>query len=104
MPPGSLQLVPTPRLVPDHFAVPGGLRTEVFVLEPLSVRHNERDYAAWTSSIEHIRQTPGHPDGSWPKLMSLEENAADLAPHQRHFADRVGFTDRVLGPFDYGSR
>jgi len=70
----------------------------VFTLEPLTVRHNDRDYAAWTSSIEHIRHTPGFADGSWPKLMSLEENAADLARHERDFADRVGFTYTVLDP------
>jgi len=83
-------------LVPDDFAVPAGLRTEVFGLEPLSVRHNEQDYTAWTSSIEHISQTPGFPGGSWPKLMSAEENAADLARHERDFANRVGFTYTVL--------
>jgi hypothetical protein len=65
------------------------LRTDVFVLEPLSVRHNEQDYAAWMSSIEHMRQTPGFRDGSWPKLMSPEQNAADLARHERDFADRA---------------
>lgn len=70
----------------------------MFVLEPLSVRHNERDYAAWTSSIEHIRQTPGYPDGSWPKLMSAEQNAADLARHERDFASRTGFAYTVLDP------
>jgi hypothetical protein len=90
--------VPTSRLVPDDFVVPAGLRTEVFTLEPLSVRHNELDYAAWTTSIEHIRQTPGYPDGSWPKPMSLEQNAADLARHERDFADRVGFTYTALDP------
>jgi hypothetical protein len=90
--------VPTFPLVPDDFAVPAGLRTEVFVLEPLNVRHNEPDYLAWTSSIEHIRQTPGYADGSWPRLMSPEDNAADLARHERHFADRVGFTYTVLDP------
>jgi hypothetical protein len=90
--------VPTSRLVPDDFVVPAGLRTEVFTLEPLSVRHNELDYAAWTTSIEHIRQTPGYPDGSWPKPMSLEQNAADLVRHERDFADRVGFTYTALDP------
>lgn len=95
---GSVPPVPKPRLVPDDFAVPAGLQTEVFVLEPLSVRHNEQDYAAWTSSIEQIRQTPGFLAGSWPKLMSPEENAADLARHERDFADRVGFTYTVLDP------
>jgi len=95
---GSLHRVPTPQLVPDDFAVPAGLQTDAFVLEPLSVRHNDQDYAAWTSSIEHIRQTPGFPDGSWPKPMSPEENAADLARHERDFADRAGFTYTVLDP------
>jgi hypothetical protein len=95
---GNLPPVPKPRLVPDDYAVPAGLRTEGFVLEPLSVRHNEQDYAAWTSSIEHIRQTPGFGDGSWPKLMSPEENASDLARHERDFANRVGFTYTVLDP------
>jgi hypothetical protein len=50
--------VPTSRLVPDDFAVPAGLLTEVFALEPLGVRHNDSDHAAWMSSIEHIRRTP----------------------------------------------
>jgi hypothetical protein len=85
-------------LVPDDFAVPAGLRTQVFALEPLGVRHNEQDYTAWTSSIDHIRQTPGFREGSWPKLMSPEENAADLARHERDFAGRVGFTYTVQDP------
>ncbi len=49
----------TTPLVPADFDVPDGLQTELFALEPLDVRHNDADYAAWTSSIEHIRQTPG---------------------------------------------
>lgn len=90
--------MPTSTLVPGDFAVPAGLQTETFVLEPLGVRHNALDYAAWTSSIEHIRLTPGFLDSSWPKLMSAEENRADLARHERDFAERVGFTYTVLDP------
>jgi len=45
--------------VPDDFAVPTGLVAPSFRLEPLGREHNERDYAAWTSSIVHIRATPG---------------------------------------------
>jgi len=90
--------MPTSKLVPVDFAVPAGLRTEVFVLEPLTVRHNDLDYAAWMSSIEHIRQTPGFSDGKWPWPMSLEENAGDLARHDRDFGDRAGFTYTVLDP------
>ena len=66
-------------LVPGDFAVPAGLRSELFVIEPLDVRHNLADHAAWTSSIDHIRATPGFARRTWPRPMSLEENAADLA-------------------------
>lgn len=90
--------MPAP-LVPADFAVPAGLRTELFVLEPLGPEHNEADYAAWTRSIQHIRQTPGFAGRTWPvESMSLEQNAADLAMHARDFADRSGFTYTVLDP------
>ena len=88
----------TAPFVPPDFEVPGGLRSDLFVLEPLDVRHNESDYAAWTSSIEHIRQTPGFPHGSWPEPMPLARNEADLARHARDFAARTGFTYTVLDP------
>ncbi|HUB39408.1 MAG TPA: N-acetyltransferase [Streptosporangiaceae bacterium] len=91
-------MTPAP-LVPADFAVPAGLRTELFVLEPLGVQHNEADHAAWTSSIQHIRQTPGFAGRTWPPdTMSLEQNAGDLARHARDFGDRTGFTYTVLDP------
>jgi hypothetical protein len=75
------------------------LRTESFVLEPLGPEHNEADYAAWTQSIGHIRQTPGFAGRTWPPdSMPPERNAADLAMHARDFADRNGFTYTVLDP------
>jgi hypothetical protein len=52
--------------VPDEFGAPLLLSGDEFVLEPLAPEHNERDYAAWMSSIEHIRATPGFEDWSWP--------------------------------------
>lgn len=86
-------------LVPEGFAVPDGLRSELFVIEPLDVRHNAADHAAWTSSIDHIRSTPGFAGRPWPgRPMSMEENAADLAQHARDFADRTGFAYTVLDP------
>ena len=88
----------TSPLVPEGFAVPAGFRNELFVLEPLGVQHNVADHAAWTSSIEHIRATPGFAGHSWPVPMSLEENAADLIKHAQDFADRTGFTYTVLDP------
>jgi len=90
--------VPTSPLVPEDFVVPAGLRTDTFVIEPLAEHHNVADHAAWTSSIEHIRATPGFPDNTWPRPMSLEENAADLARHARDFANRTGFAYTVLDP------
>jgi rhodanese-related sulfurtransferase len=85
--------------VPDDFVAPEGLASDLFVLEPLEVHHNAADRAAWTSSIEHIRSTPGFAGRSWPRgPMSLDENAADLARHARDFAERTGFTYTVLDP------
>ena len=86
--------------VPDDFAVPRELVADGFLLEPLGPEHNEADHAAWSSSIEHIRATPGYPDGRWPREMSLEENRADLERHARDFANRDGFTYTVLDPSD----
>lgn len=48
------------------------------------------------SSIDHIRSTPGFPDGSWPTVMSPERNHQDLVRHARDFATRRGFTYTIL--------
>ena len=85
-------------LVPPDFDVPLGLETSVFVLEPLGVEHNEQDYDAWTSSMEHIAATPGWEDSSWPREMTLGENQADLQGHADDFRNRKGFTYTVLDP------
>jgi RimJ/RimL family protein N-acetyltransferase len=84
--------------VPDDFDVPRGLETPEFVLEPLEPEHNERDYAAWTSSMEHISSTPGWPESRWPREMTLEENHRDLERHANDFRSRSGFTYTVLDP------
>jgi hypothetical protein len=84
--------------VPADFEPPTSLETDQFVLEPLGPQHNEADLAAWTSSIEHIRSTPGYPDGDWPPPngMTLDENLSDLRRHADDFARRAGFTFTVL--------
>jgi len=85
--------------VPADFEPPSGLEAESFRLEPLGAEHNERDHAAWSSSIEHILASPGYGPGSrWPRPMSLDKNLADLERHARDFADRTGFTYTVLDP------
>jgi RimJ/RimL family protein N-acetyltransferase len=88
--------VPAADFVPQEFVVPRHLETESFVLEPLGADHNERDYAAWSSSVEHIHATPGWEDSSWPRPMSLEENRRDLERHASDFERRTGFTYTVL--------
>jgi hypothetical protein len=82
--------------VPEDFAVPEGLTAGEFRLAPLGPQHNEADYAAWTASIDHIRSTPGFPDGSWPREMPLSDNLRDLERHAKDFAERRGFTYTVL--------
>jgi hypothetical protein len=82
--------------VPAGFAVPEGLSTPLFRLEPLGPEHNDRDYAAWSSSIAHIHASPGFEGRRWPHAMTLEENLRDLEGHARDFVDRTGFTYTVL--------
>jgi len=89
--------VPRVGFVPGGFEPPDGLIADGFRLEPLGPEHNERDHAAWSSSIEHIRSSPGYAqDATWPRPMSLDENRADLERHARDFAERAGFTYTVL--------
>ena len=73
--------------VPIGFEPPSTLVTEQFRLEPLGPEHNESDLAAWSSSVDHIRSTPGYPDGNWPPRggMTPEENLGV----QLHGARRV---------------
>jgi hypothetical protein len=84
--------------VPRDFDVPLGLETSDLVLEPLGPEHNEQDFDAWMSSLEHIRATPGFRGRSWPREMTLGENRADLQRHADDFRNRMGFTYTVLDP------
>ena len=84
--------------VPHDFDVPRRLETPQFVLEPLDPEHNDQDYDAWTSSMEHIHATPGWEDSSWPREMTADENRADLQRHADDFRNRQGFTYTVLDP------
>jgi len=86
--------------VPDEFDPPVGVTTPQFRLEPLGPQHNEADYAAWTSSMHHIRDTPGFAKGNWPREMTIDQNRDDLLRHQRDFQARTGFTYTVLGDDD----
>jgi hypothetical protein len=81
--------------VPDDFAVPRSLVCAEFRLEPLGPEHNEDDYRAWTSSMPHIRATPGFAGRTWPAPMTLAENLGDLERHAADFAARSDFTYTV---------
>jgi RimJ/RimL family protein N-acetyltransferase len=89
-----------PDFVPDAFDPPAGLTAPQFRLEPLGPQHNDADYAAWTSSMDHIHATPGFTEGSWPREMTIDENRDDLLRHQRDFQGRTGFTYTVLDDGD----
>ena len=82
--------------VPPDFQPPRRLESREFTLEPLGPQHNEADYAAWTSSADHIHGTPGFAESTWPREMTLEENLRDLERHADEFERRVGFTYTVL--------
>jgi hypothetical protein len=82
--------------VPTDFEVPLTFDGPGFHLEPLDPVHNERDYQAWMSSIEHIKATRGMDWRSWPRPMTLQENMADMEMHAKEFTDREGFTYSIL--------
>ncbi|MGN6379274.1 MAG: GNAT family N-acetyltransferase [Gaiellales bacterium] len=84
--------------VPEDFAPPAGLDGPGFRLEPLGPEHNERDYAAWSGSMDHILATPGFEGWGWPHPMTLEENLGDLRRHRNDYEQRKGFTYTVLEP------
>ena len=85
--------------VPPSFEVPHVYAWCEFHLEPLGGQHNDRDHAAWMSSIDHIRSTPGfipQEEPNWPVAMTLEKNMEDLVRHARDFHKRTGFTYSIL--------
>lgn len=96
----TVRTVADPPFVPTGFEPPRALASDQFRLEPLGPQHNEADHAAWTSSIAHIRSTPGFPDGNWPppEGMSLDRNLVDLRRHAADFEAGTGFTFTVLDP------
>jgi hypothetical protein len=84
---------------------PRQLCTDLFTLEPLGPQHNAADHRAWTSSIDHIRATPGFRaemwgGDDWPRPMSLEQNLADLTDHAAEFERGEAFAYTVLDPGD----
>src|SRR5262249_58831764 len=60
--------------------------------------HNDSDYEAWSTSLEHIHGTPGWETSNWPDDRGKEDNLRDLEGHADDFEKRKGFTYTVLDP------
>lgn len=86
--------------IPATFDVPRSVHFPSFRLEALGPEHNDRDHAAWTSSMEHIHATEGFEGHPWPMPMTLAENLADMEMHAREFDERTSFTWSILAPDD----
>lgn len=83
-------------VLPD-FELPEAYVDGRFVFEPLGSKHNAVDQPAWTSSIDHIRATPGFAGRRWPaQKETLKQNEASLARHEADFGGRRGFAYAVL--------
>jgi hypothetical protein len=81
--------------------LPAAPSDDRLVLAPLGPEHNERDHAAWMSSIDHIRATPGVGAGDWgndrwPYEMSLGQNLGDLEMHRGEFERGEAYAYTVL--------
>ena len=87
-----------PTFVPTGFIVPLVLLGDQFRLEPLGPTHNDADYEAWSSSIDHIHATPGWESSAWPDRRTAADNLRDLQRHAGDFRNRKGFTYTVLEP------
>ena len=81
---------------PDDQPIPEELRTDEFVLRPLTPAHVHLDYAALMVSKEMLRLWSGT---SWPEDdFTVAQNLEDLEMHDREHQERVAFTYTVLSP------
>ena len=80
--------------VPDSFHVPQGMQAERFRLRKLTSADAAADYEAVMESKIRLRRTFGD---EWPSdEFTIQENQAELAEHERAFADRLAFTYTVV--------
>lgn len=82
------------QLVPASFEVPREYRTKSYKLVPLGPEVAKLDYAAYMSSIEHIRSRMG---GNWPKPeLTMDDQAKDMAGEEAQWKERKSFPYAVL--------
>lgn len=84
--------------IPSGFNPPKELVHENYFLEVLAPKHNDMDYAAWTSSRDELQGIFG-PDNDWPPYVySKEENLTDLEKHYREFNEKIAYVHTILSP------
>jgi len=67
-----------------------------YILEVLAPKHNERDYDAWTSSLDSLKGIFG-PRNGWPgEVLGLDHNLKDLENHLREFQGKEAYTYSIL--------
>ncbi len=55
----------------------------------LTINDADNDYAAVTSSIDHLRNV--WPGSGWPNGLTLQSNLIDLSWHHKEFTNRTSF-------------
>lgn len=79
-----------------EFDVPDGLKTDGFVLRPITAADAEMDYAAVMESREYLRTWE---QSSWPEDdFTVAANREDLEGLEQRHANRRAFTYTVLNP------
>jgi hypothetical protein len=90
----SLPVAALAQLVPDSFPVPETYTGKTYKLVPLGPAVAELDYAAYMSSIDHIRRTQG---GNWPRPdLTMADQAKDMAGEKAQWDTRKSFPFAVL--------
>jgi len=88
----------TPAFAPAEFVVPTLVETPGFKLVPLGPELVDIDYAAYMSSILHLRQTFTRSTG-WPREdITAAEAMTDMRNEQGRFQRRESFAYAVLTP------
>src|SRR5262245_61939742 len=81
---------------PTNAHVPADLRSDEFVLKPLTPAHVEMDYAALMVSKDMLRSWGG---STWPDDdFTVADNLKDLERHHREHESRVALTFTVMNP------
>lgn len=82
--------------LPDGFEVPEELKTECYLIRPITIHDVVKDYDAVMSSREHLWEMFGEQWGWPPEDLTLEQDLIDLGWHQKEFQLRSSFDYAVM--------